>query len=279
MAEFHFLSPMRTFTFCQNSEEDESRSTDLGGGETQINIQPSSGGGGGAEGGSSSGGDGAEGGSRTKPRGRPLGSKNKPKLPITITRDNENAMIPRILKVAAGCDIGESVLDFVQRTQMGLCVTSGSGTVASVILRRAIVPGFIECSGELLSMSGMYLPVPSSSSWSGGLTISLAVAGSQGKVVGGSVMGEFIAAGPVTIIAASFTNPQYHRMPAEVDEENAANTQLQLQGNQGAMAASTVDGSAPQNDSGSRMAIYSNPINNQLPSHAPAWATSARPPY
>ena len=208
---------MRTFTFCQKSEEDESRSTDLGGGETQINIQPSSGGGDGAEGGSSSGGDGAEGGSRTKPRGRPLGSKNKPKLPITITRDNENAMIPRILEVAAGCDIGESVLDFVQRTQMGLCVTSGSGTVASVILQRAIVPGFIKCRGELLSMSGMYLPVPSSSSWTGGLTISLAVAGSQGKVVGGSVMGDFIAAGPVTIIAASFTNPQYHRMPAEVD--------------------------------------------------------------
>ena len=173
-------------------------------------------------------------------------------LPISITRDKENAMIPRILKVAAGCDIGESVLDFVQRTQMGLCVTSGSGTVASVILQRAIVPGFIKCRGELLSMSGMYLPVPSSSSWSGGLTISLAVAGSQGKVVGGSVMGEFIAAGPVTMIAASFTNPQYHRMPAEVDEENAANIQLQLQlqGNQVAMAASasTGHGSAPQND-------------------------------
>lgn len=275
---------------CQTSEEDESRSSDLGGGgggggggragrsQTQI-IQSSSVGGGG----------GAEGGSGTvevarKPRGRPPGSKNKPKPPIIITRDNENAMRPHILEVAAGCDIGESVLHFVQRRQMGLCVMSGSGTVASVVLRRPTVPPSqpLKFRGqlEILSLSGMYLPAPSSYSSSspstGGLTLSLA--GSQGQVVGGSVMGEFIAAGPVTIIAASFTNPSYHRLPAEVDEENAANTQLQ--DNQGAMAAaSTGHGNPAPNDSCGGMAIYSNPINSQLPPDVLAWATGARPPY
>lgn len=266
---------------CQTSEEDESRSSDLGGGgagrgrsQTQI-IQSSSGGGGG----------GAEGGSGTvevarKPRGRPPGSKNKPKPPIIITRDNENAMRPHILEVSAGCDIGESVLQFVQRRQMGLCVMSGSGTVASVILRRPTIPPSqpLKFCGqlEILSLSGMYLPAPSSysssSSSTGGLTISLA--GSQGQVVGGSVIGEFIAAGPVTIIAASFTNPSYHRLPAEVDEENAANTQLQ--DNQGAMAASAGHGNPPPNDSCGGMAIYSNPINSQLPADVLAWATAAR---
>ena len=90
-------------------------------------------------------------------------------------------------------------------------------------------------------------------------------------------MGEFIAAGPVRIIATSFTNHQYHHLPAVVDEENAENAQLQ--DNQGAMAASTGHGNTPANDSGGVMAIYSNPINSQLPAHVPAWAASARPPY
>jgi predicted DNA-binding protein with PD1-like motif len=272
---------------CQTSEEEESRSSDLGGGgggtgkgisQTQI-IQSSSGGGGGG---------GAEGGSGTvevarKPRGRPPGSKNKPKPPIIITRDNENAMRPHVLEVAVGCDVGESVLQFVRRRQIGLCIMSGSGTVASVTLRQPTVPGApLNFRGrfEILSLSGMYLPSPSSSSsssssLSGGLTISLA--GAQGQVVGGSVAGELTAAGPVTIIAASFTSPSYHRLPAELDEENAANTQLQ--NNQGSLAASTGHGHPLPNDSCGGMAIYSNPINSQLSPDALAWATGLRTPY
>lgn len=271
---------------CQTSEEEESRSSDLGGGgvgrgrsQTQI-IQSSSGGGGGG---------GAEGGSGTvevarKPRGRPPGSKNKPKPPIIITRDNENAMRPHVLEITAGCDVAESVLQFVRRKQIGLCVMSGSGTVASVTLRQPTVPGApLTFRGrlEILSLSGMYVPAPaasssSPSSLSGGLTISLA--GAQGQVVGGSVAGELTAAGPVTIIASSFTNPSYHRLPAELDEENAGNTQLQ--NNQGPLAAaSTGHGHPTPNDSCGGMPIYSNPINTQIPPDVLAWATSARPPY
>jgi hypothetical protein len=261
---------------CQTSKEEESRSSDLGGGTS---------GGGGA-----GGGGGAEGGSGTvevaqKPRGRPPGSKNKPKPPIIITKDNKNAMRPHALEVAVGCDVGESVLQFVRRRQIGLCIISGSGTVASVTLRQPTVSaGPLNFRGrfEILSLSGMYLPSPSSSSsssLSGGLTMELTISlpGAQGRVVGGSVAGELTAAGPVTIIAASFTSPSYNRLPAELDEENAANSQLQ--NNEGSLAASTGHGHPLPNDSCGGMAIYSNPINSQLSPDALPWATALRPPY
>jgi hypothetical protein len=198
---------------CQTSKEEESRSSDLGGGTS---------GGGGA-----GGGGGAEGSSGTvevaqKPRGRPEaeGSKNKPKPPIILTQNNnKNAMRPHVLEVAVGCDVGESVLQFVRRRQIGLCIMSGSGTVASVTLRQPTVsaaPLNFRGRFEILSLSGMYLPSPSSSSSSslpGGLTMELTISlpGAQGQVVGGSVAGELTAAGPVTIIAASFTSPSYKR--------------------------------------------------------------------
>ena len=45
------------------------------------------------------------------------------------------------------------------------------------------------------------------------------LAGGQGQVVGGSVVGELTAAGPVIVIAASFTNVAYERLPLEEDEQ------------------------------------------------------------
>jgi len=192
-------------------------------------------------------------------------------------------MRPHVLEVAAGCDVGESVMQFARRRQIGVCVMSGSGSVSNVTLRQPTVPGgplIYRGRLEILSLSGMYLPPSpssssSSSSMSGGLTISLA--GAQGQVLGGCVVGELTAAGPVTVIAASFMSPSYHRLPAELDEENAANTQLQ--NNQGSLAAAGGHGHPPSNDSCGNMAIYSNPINSQLPPDVLAWATANRSPF
>lgn len=50
-------------------------------------------------------------------------------------------------------------------------------------------------------------------------TRSIFLAGGQGQVVGGSVVGELIAAGPVIVIAASFTNVAYERLPLEEDDQ------------------------------------------------------------
>ncbi|KAK1272582.1 putative DNA-binding protein ESCAROLA [Acorus gramineus] len=163
-------------------------------------------------------GSGPEGEMTRRPRGRPAGSKNKPKPPIIITRDSANALRTHVMEVANGCDVGESVATFARRRQRGVCILSGTGTVANVTLRQPASPGsVVTLHGrfEILSLSGSFLPPPAPPAATG-LTIYLA--GGQGQVVGGSVVGALLAAGPVVIMAASFGNAAYERLPIEEEE-------------------------------------------------------------
>lgn len=217
-----------------------------------------------------------------KPRGRPPGSKNKPKPAVIITRDSENAMRPHVLEVAGGSDVSESVVAFARRRQRGLCVLSGSGTVANVTLRQPTASGApVTFHGrfEILSLSGAFLPSPAApATWTGGLTISLA--GAQGQVVGGSVVGVLTAAGPVLIVAASFLNPSYDRLPMEEDDE-ATTTQLQA-------PSGVVDNTAtphhPQPSESCGIPLFNVspvPLSCQLPQDILAWAAAGNrpPPY
>ncbi|KAJ6814973.1 putative AT-hook motif nuclear-localized protein 29 [Iris pallida] len=144
------------------------------------------------------------GGSSRRPRGRPAGSKNKPKPPIIITRESPNALRSHVLEIATGADIVDAVNSFARRRQRGVSVLSGSGVVEGVSLRQ---PGgnVVALHGrfEILSLSGAFLPTPAASAASG-LTVYLS--GGQGQVVGGSVVGELTASGPVMVIAATFAN-------------------------------------------------------------------------
>lgn len=155
-----------------------------------------------------------------KPRGRPAGSKNKPKPPIIITRDSANALRSHVMEIANGCDIQESITTFATRRQRGVCILSGNGTVTNVTLRQPTAPAsgaVVALHGrfEILSLSGSFLPPPAPPAASG-LTIYLA--GGQGQVVGGSVVGPLVASGPVVIMAASFGNAAYERLPLEEEE-------------------------------------------------------------
>uniref|UniRef100_A0A1D1YUK0 AT-hook motif nuclear-localized protein n=1 Tax=Anthurium amnicola TaxID=1678845 RepID=A0A1D1YUK0_9ARAE len=165
----------------------------------------------------SAGAEGSHGGRRA--RGRPAGSKNKPKPPIIITRDSANALRTHVMEVAGGCDVADSVATFARRRQRGVCILSGTGTVVNVTLRQPASPGAVltlHGRFEILSLSGSFLPPPAPPAATG-LTIYLA--GGQGQVVGGSVVGPLIASGPVIIMAASFGNAAYERLP--LDEEEA----------------------------------------------------------
>ncbi|KAI3689165.1 hypothetical protein L2E82_47115 [Cichorium intybus] len=84
---------------------------------------------------------------------------------------------------------------------------------------------------DLLSISATILPssiTSSSLEGSEGVTDFLAripatrfavsLAGPRGQTVGGVVIGPLLAAGTVYIIAASFNNPLYHRLPMEEDD-------------------------------------------------------------
>lgn len=153
-----------------------------------------------------------------RPRGRPAGSKNKPKPPVIITRESANILRAYILEIGDGCDVFESLATCARRKQRGICVLSGSGMVTNVSLRQPSPAGsIVTLHGrfEILSLSGSFLPPPAPP---GATSLSAFLAGGQGQVVGGSVVGELTAAGPVIVIAASFTNVAYERLPLEEDE-------------------------------------------------------------
>ncbi|XP_028776818.1 AT-hook motif nuclear-localized protein 22-like [Neltuma alba] len=153
-----------------------------------------------------------------RPRGRPAGSKNKPKPPIIITRDSANALRSHVMEIANGGDIMESVATFARRRQRGVCILSGSGTVTNVTLRQPASPGaVVTLHGrfEILSLSGSFLPPPAPPAASG---LAIYLSGGQGQVVGGTVVGPLLASGPVVIMAASFGNAAYERLPLEEEE-------------------------------------------------------------
>ncbi|KAJ8773322.1 hypothetical protein K2173_028499 [Erythroxylum novogranatense] len=157
-----------------------------------------------------------------RPRGRPPGSKNRPKPPLIITREPQSVMSPYILEVPDGSDILEAISQFCRRKNIGICVLTGSGTVANVTLRQpSTTPGAtVKFYGrfDILSINATCLassyPVPN--------TFTISLAGPQGQIVGGIVAGSLVAAGTVFVIAASFNNPSYHRLTSEVDESGTA---------------------------------------------------------
>jgi predicted DNA-binding protein with PD1-like motif len=186
----------------------------------QDSLSPGSGGGGPQ---SAAGGAGIGGGEvvARRPRGRPPGSKNKPKPPVIITRESANALRAHILEVAAGCDVFEALTAYARRRQRGICVLSAAGTVTNVTLRQPqssqagpTSPAVATLHGrlEILSLAGSFLPPPAPP---GATSLSAFLAGGQGQVVGGSVAGALIAAGPVVVVAASFSNVAYERLPLD----------------------------------------------------------------
>ncbi|KAG1371734.1 AT-hook motif nuclear-localized protein 15 [Cocos nucifera] len=182
---------------------------------------------------------GSGGGSSRRPRGRPPGSKNKPKPPVIITRESPNALRSHVLEIASGIDIMDAIAIFARRRQRGVSILSGSGIVTNVTLRQPAGPAgaVVTLHGrfEILSLSGAFLPTPSPPGASG---LAVYLAGRQGQVVGGSVVGELVASGPVMVIAATFANAIYERLPLG-DEEPEAAEGMPLQQSPGANGGSS----------------------------------------
>ncbi|KAM7261107.1 hypothetical protein ACFE04_026582 [Oxalis oulophora] len=233
-----------------------------------------------------SGGGGRSGEINRRPRGRPAGSKNKPKPPIIITRDSANALRSHLMEVSNGSDIMESVTTFARRRQRGICILNGTGTVTNVTLRQPASPGsVVSLHGrfEILSLSGSFLPPPAPPAASG-LTIYLA--GGQGQVVGGGVVGPLMASGPVVIMAASFGNAAYERLPLEDDEPVVPVTGTSSPGISGQQQSQEVATQQQQllQDPSFGHGLNQNLLNSvQLPADAYNWNSTGggggRPPY
>ncbi|XP_031499192.1 AT-hook motif nuclear-localized protein 16 [Nymphaea colorata] len=152
-------------------------------------------------------------------RGRPAGSKNRPKPPIIITHDSANALKAHAMEVSSGCDVGECIASFARRKQCGVCILSGSGYVVNVTFRQpASSSSSVTLHGrfEILSLLGSFVPQPAVPGLTG---FTIYVAGVQGQVVGGIAVGPLIASGPVIIMAATFLNATFDRLPLGNDHD------------------------------------------------------------
>ncbi|KZV45330.1 DNA-binding protein ESCAROLA [Dorcoceras hygrometricum] len=203
----------------QNSEDEQSETSGNGQKRTREEGNTASAGkGGGMVAG------GGEMSATRRPRGRPAGSKNKPKAPVVITRDSGNALRTHVMEISDGCDIIDGVSNFARRRQKGVCIMSGSGYVTNVTLKQTVASprSVVTLQGrfEILSLTGSFLPPPAPPAATG-LTVYLS--GGQGQVVGGSVVGPLLASGPVIIMAASFSNAAYERLPLDEEEEEEDN--------------------------------------------------------
>ncbi|CAN6307151.1 unnamed protein product [Urochloa humidicola] len=214
-----------------------------------------------------SGGGGSGSGPR-RPRGRPPGSKNKPKPPVVVTRESPNAMRSHVLEIASGADIVEAIAGFSRRRQRGVSVLSGTGAVTNVTLRQPAGAGGTGAAAvalrgrfEILSLSGAFLPAPAPPGATG---LAVYLAGGQGQVVGGSVMGELIASGPVMVIAATFGNATYERLPLDQDADEGA--VLSGSSADGAAAAQQMEQQQQQSSGGNAVppSMYAVP---QTPPH------------
>ncbi|XP_042469282.1 AT-hook motif nuclear-localized protein 23-like isoform X1 [Zingiber officinale] len=212
-----------------------------------------------------------------RPRGRPAGSKNRPKPPVIITRESANVLRAHMLEVGAGCDVFDCIATYAHRRQRGVCVLSGSGVVTNVTLRQpsgsGAAGGVVTLQGrfEILSLAGSFLPPPAPP---GATSLSIFLAGGQGQVVGGNVVGALYAAGPVIVIAASFTNVAYERLPLEEEEA------LQQQAGDGTSSGGGGGGNInnPFPDPSSMLPLFNFPLNNmnQLPGvDGHGWAGSS----
>ncbi|EOY24020.1 PPC domain - like 10 [Theobroma cacao] len=213
-----------------------------------------------------------------RPRGRPPGSKNKPKPPVIITRESANTLRAHILEVGNGCDVFDCVANYARRRQRGICILSGSGTVTNVSIRQPAAAGaIVTLHGrfEILSLSGSFLPPPAPP---GATSLTIFLAGGQGQVVGGSVVGELMAAGPVIVIAASFTNVAYERLPLDEDE------QLQMQSGGGGSGGGGGNNMFADGGAGAGGLPFFNlplnmPPNVQLPVEGWPGNSGGRPPF
>ncbi|KZV14958.1 DNA-binding protein ESCAROLA [Dorcoceras hygrometricum] len=211
-----------------------------------------------------------------RPRGRPPGSKNRPKPPVIITRESANTLRAHILEVSGGCDVFEVVATYARKRQRGVCILSGTGTVTNVSLRQPAAAGsVVTLHGrfEILSLSGSFLPPPAPP---GATSLTIYLAGGQGQVVGGNVVGALIASGPVIIIAASFTNVAYERLPLEEEEGLQLQTPPPSHPNSG---GGNVANQFPD-PSSMGLPLFNLPLNGQLPMDG-AWASNSggRQPY
>ncbi|KAJ8555129.1 hypothetical protein K7X08_012625 [Anisodus acutangulus] len=160
----------------------------------------------GSGGGGGGGGD-AEGASSENPskkaRGRPPGSGKKQ---LDALGAAGVGFTPHVITVNVGEDIASKIMAFSQQGPRTVCILSANGAICNVTLRQpAMGGGTVSYEGrfEIISLTGSFMQSESNDG-SGPNGLSVSLAGSDGRVLGGGVAGMLMAATPVQVIVGSF---------------------------------------------------------------------------
>lgn len=143
-------------------------------------------------------------------RGRPSGSGNWKLLGSLGELFADTAggeFTPHVVTVNTGEDVASKILSFSQNGSRGICILSANGTVSNVTIRQPGSSGGIltyEGFFDIVSLSGSFTVADNGGlrSRSGGLSISLA--GSDGRVIGGGIAGLLTAASPIQVVVGTF---------------------------------------------------------------------------
>ncbi|XP_042498835.1 AT-hook motif nuclear-localized protein 14 [Macadamia integrifolia] len=146
--------------------------------------------------------------SSSSPRKKEQSSISSPKKAQLVALGHAGqGFTPHVITVAAGEDVAQKIMSFMQQRKRAICILSASGSISNASLRQpATLGGNVTYEGrfEILSLTGSYLhsEVGGASSRTGGLSVCLS--DSDGRIVGGGVGGPLKAASPVQVIVGSF---------------------------------------------------------------------------
>ncbi|KAA8522064.1 hypothetical protein F0562_012622 [Nyssa sinensis] len=132
-------------------------------------------------------------------RGRPPGSGKKQ---LDALGSSGVGFTPHVILVKTGEDVASKIMAFSQQGSRTVCILSANGAICNVTLRQPAMGGTVTYEGrfEIISLSGSLSLSESNGNHSriGVLTVSLA--GSDGRVLGGGVAGTLTAASPVQVL-------------------------------------------------------------------------------
>ncbi|CAD5193614.1 unnamed protein product [Musa acuminata subsp. malaccensis] len=226
-----------------------------------------------------------------KHRGRPPGSGKKQQLDALGAPGI--GFTPHIITVKVGeasnClhwqDIASKIMAFSQQGSRTVCVLSANGAISDVTLRQpAISGGTVTYEGrfDIISLSGSFLLTEEGSTRSRSGGLSVAIAGSDGRILGGGVAGMLVAATPVQVVVASFITEKKKPQPEPLRwEPSSAPPQMASFGatltvsppTEGTSSESSDDRGSPTNQNGGTCDNSTQPVQSAYPSFI-SWSHS-----
>ncbi|KAK8934598.1 hypothetical protein KSP39_PZI014782 [Platanthera zijinensis] len=147
--------------------------------------------------------------STAKRRGRPPGSRKKQQL--DALGSSGTSFTPHVITVKAGEDVASKIMAFSQQGPRAVCILSANGAICNVTLRQPSTSGGtvtyekpLQGRFEIISLSGSFLLTENGGARSRTGGLSVALAGSDGRVHGGGVAGMLMAATSVQVVVGSF---------------------------------------------------------------------------